>query len=73
MDQVFVPKTRASHPAGLPALDPEKDDLFGAPTAVSESVQDELWDALGDSPIAACLAMINQLVSLHTPRVPDRH
>lgn len=68
MDQVFVPKTRASHPAGLPALDPEKDDLLGAPTSVSESVQNELWDALGDSPIAACLSMMNQLVRIHTLR-----
>jgi hypothetical protein len=65
MDQVFVPKTRSSHPAGLPPLDPEKDDILGAPSRVSETVQGELWDAIGDSPIAATVGMMNQLVSVH--------
>jgi omega-6 fatty acid desaturase (delta-12 desaturase) len=62
MDQVFVPKTRSSHPVGLPALDTEKDDLYGAPSKVNETVQEELYEALGDSPIVTLLRTAAQLL-----------
>ncbi|KAF7350394.1 FA-desaturase domain-containing protein [Mycena venus] len=48
-DQVFVPWTRSQ--MGLPPLDPARDDLLGS--NVSQAVQNEMWEALGDSPIAA--------------------
>jgi len=48
-DQVFVPKTRSQ--LGLPPLDPAKEDILGA--NVSEEVKKELYEALGDAPIAA--------------------
>jgi len=48
-DQVFVPKTRSQR--GLPPFDATKEDLLGA--SVSNEVKKELWEALGDSPIAA--------------------
>ncbi|KAJ6631060.1 fatty acid desaturase-domain-containing protein [Mycena sp. CBHHK59/15] len=50
-DQVFVPWTRSQ--VGLPPLDPVGDDILGA--NVSEAVQKELWEAIGDSPIGASL------------------
>ncbi|TDL15824.1 delta-12 fatty acid desaturase protein [Rickenella mellea] len=50
-DQHFVPRTRSE--VGLPPLDPAKEDAFGS--SVSEDVKKELWEALGDSPIAAAL------------------
>lgn len=50
-DQVFVPKTRSSHPAKLPAFDAAETDLAGS--HVSQKMQSELWDALGDSPLSA--------------------
>ncbi|KAJ6492980.1 fatty acid desaturase-domain-containing protein [Mycena sanguinolenta] len=48
-DQVFIPWTRSQ--MGLPPLDPSRDDVLGA--SVSQAVQNEMWEALGDSPIAA--------------------
>jgi omega-6 fatty acid desaturase (delta-12 desaturase) len=47
-DQVFVPKTRSER--GLPARNPEKENLEGS--KVSIDVQEELWEALGDAPLA---------------------
>ncbi|OBZ71119.1 Delta(12) fatty acid desaturase [Grifola frondosa] len=56
-DEVFVPKTRSQ--LGLPAFDPTKEDLRGS--RVSEEVQNELWDALGDSPIGATYGVFSYL------------
>ncbi|KAG8721421.1 hypothetical protein FRC09_007926 [Ceratobasidium sp. 395] len=56
-DQVFVPKSRSAR--GLPPLDPAKEDLAGS--RVDEKVQEELWDALGDSPLAATFWVFAQL------------
>ncbi|GJJ13290.1 hypothetical protein Clacol_007542 [Clathrus columnatus] len=50
-DQVFVPATRSS--LGLPTFDPSKEDLSGS--SVAEEVQEQLRDALSDSPIAGAL------------------
>ncbi|KAH8825092.1 fatty acid desaturase-domain-containing protein [Flagelloscypha sp. PMI_526] len=47
-DQVFVPWTRKDFK--LPELS-EDDDLLGA--SVSDKVQEELWEALGDTPLVA--------------------
>jgi omega-6 fatty acid desaturase (delta-12 desaturase) len=58
-DQVFVPKSRSQR--GLPPLDPAKEDLAGS--RVDEKVQEELWDALGDSPLGAAWWVFAQLVS----------
>ena len=58
-DQVFVPKTRSE--LGLPPFDPSKEDLAGS--SVSEEVQRELWEALGDSPIGAIYGSLRYLVS----------
>ncbi len=60
-DQVFVPRTRTE--LGLPAFDPTKEDLAGS--SVSEEVMNELWDALGDSPIGAVYGSLRYLVSLY--------
>ncbi|KAI0661996.1 fatty acid desaturase-domain-containing protein [Cubamyces menziesii] len=57
-DQVFVPKTRSE--LGLPPFDPSKEDLAGS--SVSEEVQRELWEALGDSPIGAIYGSLRYLV-----------
>ena len=57
--QVFVPKSRSQR--GLPPLDPAKEDLAGS--RVDEKVQEELWDALGDSPLGAMGWVFVQLVS----------
>ena len=48
-DQVFVPHTRSD--LGLPPLREGQEDLLGS--RVSELVQKELYEALGDSPIGA--------------------
>ncbi|KAJ7039747.1 fatty acid desaturase-domain-containing protein [Mycena alexandri] len=48
-DQVFVPWTRSQ--VGLPPLDSTRDDLLG--TNVPEAVQNEIWEAIGDTPMAA--------------------
>jgi len=57
-DQVFVPKTRSQ--LGLPPFDPTKEDIWGA--SVSAEVKRELWEALGDSPLAAMLGATGYLV-----------
>jgi omega-6 fatty acid desaturase / acyl-lipid omega-6 desaturase (Delta-12 desaturase) len=59
-DQVFVPKTRSSHPYGIPAFDPKGEDIHGS--KVSQRVQAELVEALGDSPIAAVFWSAAQLL-----------
>ena len=59
-DQVFVPKTRSE--LALPAFDPEHEDLAGL--NVSEKVQREMWDALGDSPIGAIYGSLRYLVGI---------
>lgn len=58
-DQVFVPSTRSE--LGLKPLDPLKEDRLGS--RVSEEVKQELWEALGDSPIGAALGSASYLVS----------
>ncbi|KAG8932187.1 hypothetical protein FRC03_008475 [Tulasnella sp. 419] len=55
-DQVFVPKTRTER--GLPAFNPEKENLEG--THVAVDLQKELWEALGDSPLGAVLGLTAQ-------------
>jgi len=57
-DQVFVPNTRSF--LGLPPFDPAHEDLQGA--SISKKVMDELWEALGDSPIGACLGSASYLL-----------
>jgi omega-6 fatty acid desaturase (delta-12 desaturase) len=57
-DQVFVPKTRSE--LRLPPLDPAKDDLLGI--NVSDQVMEEMWEAIGDSPMSAALWGSLQLV-----------
>lgn len=64
-DQVFVPKTRSQ--LGLPPLDPEQEDLRGS--SVTEEIKQELWEALGDSPIGATLGVASYLVSGSLPFV----
>jgi omega-6 fatty acid desaturase (delta-12 desaturase) len=59
-DQVFVPKTRSQ--LGLPPLDPAKEDMVGR--SVTNEVKQELWEALGDSPIGATLGAMTYLVGL---------
>lgn len=58
-DQVYVPWTRTE--MGLPPLDPTKDDVLGL--NVSEEVQKEMWEALGDSPIGASFTSAFYLVN----------
>ncbi|KAF8335717.1 oleoyl phosphatidylcholine delta-12/delta-14 desaturase [Cantharellus anzutake] len=58
-DQVFVPKTRSNHPYGVPKFNKEGEDLQGS--HVSIGVQNQLWEALGDSPISAVLWSTAQL------------
>ncbi|KAI0360573.1 hypothetical protein OH77DRAFT_1470649 [Trametes cingulata] len=48
-DEVYVPRTRSQ--LGLPPFDPTREDRIGS--RVSEEVQRELWEAIGDSPIGA--------------------
>ncbi|KAJ2913907.1 hypothetical protein MD484_g6499, partial [Candolleomyces efflorescens] len=57
-DQVFVPHTRSE--LGLPALNPEGENLLGS--RVSESVKQEMWEALGDSPIGAVIGSAKYLL-----------
>jgi omega-6 fatty acid desaturase (delta-12 desaturase) len=57
-DQVFVPWTRSQ--MGLPPLDPARDDVLGH--NVSAEVQNEMWEAIGDSPIAAFIQCAVYLV-----------
>ncbi|KAH7097688.1 delta12-fatty acid desaturase [Auriculariales sp. MPI-PUGE-AT-0066] len=57
-DIVFVPKTRTE--LGLPPLDAFAESLEGS--AISEKVKAELWDAIGDSPIAAIIGSASYLL-----------
>ncbi|KAL1950675.1 hypothetical protein VTO73DRAFT_5799 [Trametes versicolor] len=57
-DQVFVPKTRSQ--LGLPAFDPTKENLAGS--SVTEEVKQELYEALGDSPIGAIYGSLRYLI-----------
>jgi hypothetical protein len=57
-DQVFVPKTRSD--LGLPPLDAAKEDPVGR--SVTDEVKQELWEALGDSPVGATLGFMSYLV-----------
>ncbi|EIW81347.1 oleoyl phosphatidylcholine desaturase [Coniophora puteana RWD-64-598 SS2] len=57
-DQVYVPKSRSQ--LGLPPFDPTKEDIHGA--NVSEEVKQELWEAIGDSPIGAALGCATYLL-----------
>jgi omega-6 fatty acid desaturase / acyl-lipid omega-6 desaturase (Delta-12 desaturase) len=59
-DQVFVPKTRSQ--LHLPPLDPAREDPVGR--SVSDEVKQELWEALGDSPMGATLGAMGYLVGL---------
>ena len=61
-DQVFVPSTRSQ--LGLRPFDPSKEDLLGA--RVISEVKQEMWEALGDSPIGAVLGSASYLVSFFT-------
>ncbi|KAJ7487804.1 fatty acid desaturase-domain-containing protein [Mycena latifolia] len=58
-DQVFVPWTRSQ--MGLPPLDSARDDVLGS--NVSEAVQSEIWEAIGDSPIYAFLQCVVYLLA----------
>lgn len=60
LDQVFVPYTRSRY--GLPPLNPNGEDLLG--TSVSNKVMNELYEALGDSPIGALFTPASYLVRL---------
>ncbi|TEB39934.1 delta-12 fatty acid desaturase protein [Coprinellus micaceus] len=57
-DQVFVPHTRSD--LGLPPLREGQEDLLGS--RVSDLVQKELYEALGDSPIGAVYGSFLYLV-----------
>ncbi|KAG6817554.1 hypothetical protein H0H93_007145 [Arthromyces matolae] len=57
-DEVFVPPTRSK--LGLPALNPEGEDIHGS--RVSAAVKKELCEALGDSPIGAILGSVFYLL-----------
>lgn len=57
-DQVFVPKTRSY--LRLPQFDPANEDLQGA--SISKKVMNELWEALGDSPIGALFGAASYLL-----------
>ena len=59
-DQVHVPRTRSQ--LGLPTFDPAREDLYGA--SIADEVKQELYDALGDSPIGAAINSMLPLVSL---------
>lgn len=58
-DQVYIPKTRSQ--LGLPPLDPSSENLEGS--SVTEKVKKELYEAIGDSPIAAALGVAFYVVS----------
>ncbi|KAI0087792.1 oleoyl phosphatidylcholine desaturase [Irpex rosettiformis] len=57
-DQVFVPKTRSQ--LGLPAFKPEEENLEGS--SVSDAVANELWEAIGDSPLGATFGFFTYLL-----------
>jgi len=57
-DQVFVPHTRSGLKLG--PIDTSKNDLLGS--RVVEEVKQELWEAIGDSPIGATMGVVTYLV-----------
>ncbi|KAI0777781.1 fatty acid desaturase-domain-containing protein [Trametes elegans] len=57
-DEVYVPRTRTE--MGLPPFDPKNEDVLGS--SVSENLQRELWEAIGDSPIGGLLTNVAYLV-----------
>src|SRR5690349_5257104 len=57
-DQVFVPKTRSQQ--GLPAFNAEGVNLEGS--SISEKVMNELYEAIGDSPIATTIGFASYLL-----------
>ena len=59
-DQVYVPRTRTQ--LGLPAFDPSQENLAGS--SVSQKAMDELYEALGDSPIGTIYGSLRYLVSI---------
>lgn len=61
-DQVYIPRTRSS--LGLPPLEVTKEDIHGQ--HVADDVKQELYEALGDSPLYSLLGMIKYLVSRTT-------
>jgi len=62
LDQVFVPRTRSEHSAGLPAFDSAREDLDGTPSKVQKALQEELWEALHDTPLVATFWCTMQLL-----------
>jgi omega-6 fatty acid desaturase (delta-12 desaturase) len=64
-DQVFVPKTRSTHPWNLPALDLERENVEGS--RVHEEASEEYWELIGDTPIGAFIWCALQLVGLLFP------
>lgn len=62
-DEAYVPRTRSEK--GLPALDAANEDLSGG--RVDEKIQEELWDALGDSPLGAAAGVFALLVGFFIP------
>lgn len=66
-DQVFVPASRKE--MGLPDFKPAKEDLSGA--NVAQEVRQELWEALGDSPIATSIQCVIYLVSSILVRISN--
>lgn len=58
-DEVYVPRTRTE--MGLPPFDPKNEDVLGS--SVSENLQRELWEAIGDSPIGGLLTNVAYLVN----------
>lgn len=57
-DQVFVPKTRSQ--LGLPEFDANKENLEGSSS--TQEAMGELWEAIGDSPLAATLGAASYLL-----------
>jgi len=61
LEQVYVPRTRSQR--GLPPLNPEGETLSGA--SIRQEVLNELYDAVGDSPIGAVLGAGSYLVRVY--------
>ena len=57
-DQVFVPKSRSER--NLREFDPSRENLEGS--SVTQEVMKELWEAVGDSPLAAALGTAGYLI-----------
>ena len=62
LEQVYVPRTRSQR--GLPPLNPEGETLSGA--SIRQEVLNELYEAVGDSPIGAVLGAGSYLVRVYT-------